>query len=235
MIFQLGGMLLLKAPGYRMVEGNSQYVNSYAYSLEKGAQSRKSFYYPMCKLGSSHNPTYYNVGKFNFFLKIFCSVFHSKLVGTHCFQQPLIDLYCDRGKRLLNLVFPRLIMTLQSSPYVLFQAPSAIGIGGKACTDTHTSTHSHSVAFLSSFVFLRRPFPYPEFQGLTKEIFSLSSQSLFMLFEGVLVKLAPKMHPLSKVLFFKRTPFLAHAFRVHAFSSARFLERTLSRAHALHK
>ena len=48
-----------------------------------------------------------------------------------------------------------------------------------------------------------------------------------MLFEGVLVKLAPKMHPLSKVLFFKRTPFLAHAFRVHAFSSARFLERTL--------
>ena len=63
MIFQLGGMLLLKAPGYRMVEGNSQYVNSYAYSLEKGAQSRKSFYYPMCKLGSSHNPTYYNVGK----------------------------------------------------------------------------------------------------------------------------------------------------------------------------
>ena len=51
-----------------------------------------------------------------------------------------------------------------------------------------------------------------------------------MLFEGVLVKLAPKMHPLSKVLFFKRTPFLAHAFRVHA-----FFERTLSRAHALHK
>ena len=160
----------------------------------------------------------------NFFLKIFCSVFHSKLVGTHCFQQPLIDLYCDRRKRLLNLVFPRLIMTLQSSPYVLFQAPSAIGIGGKACTDTHTSTHSHSVAFLSSFVFLRRPFPYPEFQGLTKEIFSLSSQSLFMLFEGVLVKLAPKMHPLSKVLFLfcKRTLFLAHAFRAHAFLSARF-------------
>ena len=71
MIFQLGGMLLLKAPGYRMVEGNSQYVNSYAYSLEKGAQSRKSFYYPMCKLGSSHNPTYYNVGKFKFFFKDF--------------------------------------------------------------------------------------------------------------------------------------------------------------------
>ena len=68
MIFQLGGMLLLKAPGYRMVEGNSQYVNSYAYSLEKGAQSRKSFYYPMCKLGSSHNPTYYNVGKLNMYL-----------------------------------------------------------------------------------------------------------------------------------------------------------------------
>ena len=68
MIFQLGGMMLLKAPGYRMVEGNSQYVNSYAYSLEKGAQSRKSFYYPMCKLGSSHNPTYYNVGKLNMYL-----------------------------------------------------------------------------------------------------------------------------------------------------------------------
>ena len=48
MIFQLGGMMLLKAPGYRMVEGNSQYVNSYAYSLEKGAQGRKSFSYPMC-------------------------------------------------------------------------------------------------------------------------------------------------------------------------------------------
>ena len=60
---QLGGALMLKVPGYNMVERNSKYAPSFAYSLEKGAQSRKSFYYPMCQLGSEHNPTYYNVGK----------------------------------------------------------------------------------------------------------------------------------------------------------------------------
>ena len=86
MIFQLGGMLLLKAPGYRMVEGNSQYVNSYAYSLEKGAQSRKSFYYPMCKLGSSHNPTYYNVGKFNFFYRFSALYSIQNLLGHTVFS-----------------------------------------------------------------------------------------------------------------------------------------------------
>lgn len=187
MIFQLGGMLLLKAPGYRMVEGNSQYVNSYAYSLEKGAQSRKSFYYPMCKLGSSHNPTYYNVGKLKNFERTH-SVFHSKLVGTPSFQQSLIDLYCDRRKRLLS---PQSCL---SSPYndstVLHHTSSFKLLLLLELEERLAQTHTHPLTLTLSPFFHHLSSCVGHSHTLNsrasqKEIFSLSSQSLFMLSEGV--------------------------------------------------
>jgi len=59
----LGGMLLLKAPTYKMVEDNSRYADSYFYSLEAGTQNKKSLYNTMF-LGYTKDtlPFYSNVG-----------------------------------------------------------------------------------------------------------------------------------------------------------------------------
>ena len=58
-------MLLLKAPTYKMVEENSKLAQSYFYSLESGAQGKKSFYNVMF-IGTEHKPFYSDLGRFFF-------------------------------------------------------------------------------------------------------------------------------------------------------------------------
>ena len=61
----MGGACLLKAPTYKIVEENSNFANSFFYSLDQ--DNRKSLFYPMCTLGNlgdTEQPLWGNVGEF---------------------------------------------------------------------------------------------------------------------------------------------------------------------------
>ena len=59
-------MALLKAPSYKLVEENSKFASSFSFSLDQ--PSKKSLFYPMCKLqnlGDFDQPIYDPVGMTN--------------------------------------------------------------------------------------------------------------------------------------------------------------------------
>ena len=111
-------MALLKAPSYKLVEENSKFTSSYSFSLDQ--PSKKSLFYPMCKLqnlGDFDQPIYDPVGMTNsiqlsLVFTNYSSYFEKNLLfpaGSHAddlmyiFHLNLPIVLCDLQTFLVNL------------------------------------------------------------------------------------------------------------------------------------